>query len=166
MKTLKIDYKNGNTTTYKLIEDGGNLPIAYHQETSQDVINTLEYVRKNRIRIRLYLGDTKTGKSWNEENYVLGYVSLSKGTKALFPILVFNNNSFGGGSILSHCIVKIKASAEGRVFYTHAKYKNPNIEIVETDLKLPYTHNVLIDGELYGRCKSYNSALRLKTKMS
>ena len=35
MKTLTINYNKGNVITYKLMEDGQNLPIAYHEETSR-----------------------------------------------------------------------------------------------------------------------------------
>ena len=43
------------------MEDGQNLPIAYHEETPKEVINALEFARKNRIRVKLYFGDVKTG---------------------------------------------------------------------------------------------------------
>ena len=60
MKTLTINYNKGNVITYKLMEDGQNLPIAYHEETSKEAINALEFARKNRIRVKLYFGDVKT----------------------------------------------------------------------------------------------------------
>ena len=46
MKTLTINYNKGNAITYKLLEDGQNLPIAYHEETPKEVINALEFARK------------------------------------------------------------------------------------------------------------------------
>lgn len=165
MKTLTVDHRNGNKTVYQLIEDTGNLPIAYHEETNIEVIKALERARRNRTRVRIYLGDAKSGKSWNEENDVLGYIGLSKGYEARFPILVFNDRSFGGVSILDHCIVKIKASSGGQILYQHPNYKNPVIKITGSDLP-EYTHNVIIDGQLYGRCRSLKSASNLQRKMS
>ena len=42
MKTLTIDHKNGHFSKYQLIEDGRDLPIAYHEETPSELIEQLE----------------------------------------------------------------------------------------------------------------------------
>ena len=117
METLTIDHKNGHKSEYKLLLDQNNLPIAYHLETNDKVVNTLEYARKNNIRIVVDLGDTKTGESWNEEYAISGYVGLSRGTKARFPILVYNNRSSGGGGLLDHCIIGIYTSKGKKPLY-------------------------------------------------
>jgi hypothetical protein len=123
MKHLTINHSNGNSTTYQLIEDGGNLPIAYHAETPANIIEVMERARKNRTRIKLSYGDINTGKDWNEEFDVTGYIGLSKGYEARFPILVHNARSMGGGSILDHCIVKIKESKGKIVLFQAANYQ-------------------------------------------
>jgi len=47
METLTINYNKGNVITYKLMEDGQNLPIAYHVETSKEVIHALALCYQN-----------------------------------------------------------------------------------------------------------------------
>lgn len=129
MKTLSIDHNNGNSTKYQLIEDGNNLPIAYHIETSKEVIEVLENARKGRIRIKLALGDTKTGKDWGEVHDISGRIGLSKGSDARYPILVYNSRSYGGGAILDHCIVKVQVANGGKVLYQAKNYTPPVISI-------------------------------------
>ena len=45
--TLTINYNKGNVITYKLMEDGQNLPIAYHVETLKEVIHALALCYQN-----------------------------------------------------------------------------------------------------------------------
>lgn len=117
MNTLTINHDNGHSSVYQLIIDGNNLPIAYKRETQQPVIDVLERCRKNRTRIIVDYGDTKTGRSWNEEFNTKGYVGLSRGFQARFPILVYNSRSLGGGSLLDDCIIKITETKTGKVLY-------------------------------------------------
>jgi len=163
MKTLTIDHKNGHKSEYQLINDSGDLPIAYHKGTKQEIVNILERARENRDRIKIFLGDTKTGRNWNEEHDTTGYIGLSRGHKALFPILVNNTRSMGGSSLMDHCIVKIKIG--GYVKYQHPNFKESVFELVTSDLT-GYSHNVNIDGQLYSRHKTKRSAKMLISKMS
>jgi hypothetical protein len=165
MNKLTIKHGNGNETRYQLINDGQNLPIAYHEQTGEELIKVLEMVRKNRIRVKIYLGDIKTGKDWCEEHDTIGYIGLSKGTQARYPILIYNERSYGGGALLDHCIVKIKESKGGKILYQAKNYKQPEIEIVNSDLT-EYSHNTIVNGILYGRHKTYKSATNLKAKLS
>jgi len=93
----------------------------YHDETPQEVKDILERYRNSDMRIRLFLGDGKTGEDWNEENDVQGYIGRSMGTKPI-PILLPNKNSIAGGHILDHCIVKITLNKH--TLYQHPKYHN------------------------------------------
>jgi hypothetical protein len=165
MNKLTIDFKNGNSTTYQLIEDKGNLPIAYNEKTNKQVIDALEYCRKNKIRIKLNLGDTETGKSWNEENCTTGRVGLSKGSEARFPILVHNERSFGGSSILDNRILQIKESNGKRIFYTAKNFIPSTFEIKESKQN-GFTHSVYVNGELYSNHKTERAAKLLIKKLS
>lgn len=100
MNTLTIEHGNGNLTTYQLIQDGNNLPIAYHVETSAKVIEVMERARKNKERVKIHFGDVTTGKDWNEENDTIGIIGLSRGKNARFPILLHNARSNGGAQNL------------------------------------------------------------------
>jgi hypothetical protein len=160
METKEVDYKNGHVIKYKII-DG----TAYHMETPDEVVNVLERARRNKTRIKIHLGDVLTGRDWNEEHDVIGYVSRSFGGEIRIPILVYNQRSHGGGGLLDHCIVKIVESKGGKVLYQRHEYKTPVIEVVENPdpEKYPeYTHCTIIDGSLYGRHRTQRSAENLK----
>ena len=80
---------------------------SYDANTSPIVINALEHARTNNIRVIIDYGDIKTGKSWNEIHDISGYVGRSSGQNKI-PLLIYNKRSFGGGSILTNCILSIK----------------------------------------------------------
>lgn len=79
------------------------------------------YARRDRDegRIRIWYGDTDTGRAWQEEYDVLGYVGRSMGTQKV-PLLIFSRRSIGGGAILTKNIVRIDW-----VKGSHALYKHP-----------------------------------------
>lgn len=79
----------------------------YKKTTNDDVIRMLEHARNNHIRITLDYGDAKTGRSWGEQYDITGYVGRSTGSIKI-PLLIYNNRSMGGGSILDDCIISIK----------------------------------------------------------
>jgi hypothetical protein len=162
MTQLTINHSNGNSTVYNLFNKEKQLPIAYHADTNISVVNALESARVNRQRIRIYLGDTTTGKCWNEEHDIAGYVGLSKGKDAYFPILVHNERSFGGGSLLDNCIIKIKESKGKRVLFQSNNFQQPQIDIKEGC----GGYQLFIDGELYSNHQTLKSAEILKKKLS
>ena len=93
---------------------------SYNSDTDPEVIRVLENCRINRTRIILDYGDTKTGVSWGEEHDITGYVGRSTGPTKI-PLVIWNSRSYGGGSLLSHCVVGIK-TARGKVpLYTWGK---------------------------------------------
>jgi len=165
MKTLTIDHKNGNSTTYQLIENGHDLPIAYHAETSPLVVAALERARKANWRVKIYLGDTKTGVDWLEENDTTGYIGLSKGYQAMFPILVSNKRSMGGGRILDHCILKIRQSKGDYVMYQASNYQNPQVSI-RISKEDGYAFETFVNDELYGRHKTLRQAKLCKSRIA
>lgn len=165
--TLTIDHKNGHFSKYQLIEDGRDLPIAYHEETPAQLIEELERARTARRRIKIYLGDPKTGKSWNEEHDITGTIGLSRGHQARYPLLIATSRSTGGGTLMDDRILKLKV--EGRTVYTHPNFKQSNFEIKparEQENILGYTHSLFIDGSLHSNHKSERSAKLLLTKLS
>ncbi len=100
----------------------------YHEETPDEVIRVLESARQNRTRLHISLGDTASGRDFLEEFETHGYVGRSMGPMKV-PLLVSNTRSLGGGSILAHCIVRIRESAGGRVLYQHPGYHHGRLEI-------------------------------------
>ena len=164
MKTLEINHNNGHTSSYKLIEDGNNLPIAYKLKTSDNLVQVLERIRINKIRVKLNLGNTETGVSWNEENDITGRIGLSRGTQARFPILVYNSRSFGGGALMDDCILKITNTTTGAVMYQANNFKESIFEIKESTQN-GYTHSLYINGDLYSNHKNEKSVKKLINKL-
>jgi hypothetical protein len=137
---------------------------SYDERTNEKVIAVLESARINRTRVRVYYGNTETGVCFNDEYDILGYIGRSTGTSKI-PLLIYNNNSYGGGGLLDHCILKVKESKGGRVLYQAANFKPSTFEIVPSDLP-DYSHNVNIDGKLYSRHTSLKKAAALVKKLS
>jgi hypothetical protein len=164
MKTLTIKHDNGNKSVYKLIPDGNDLPIAYQKSTPDGVIQAIEEARRSRQRVKLYLGDIKTGQCWNESYDTTGTIGLSRGKDARYPLLINNTRSHGGGQISTHCIVKM--TSNGRTIYQSPKFKQSNFEVRPCNGLPGYTHSLFVDGELYSNHKTERSANLLKNKLS
>lgn len=127
-------------------------------------------------RVRIFLGDPDTGKDWNEENDVTGYIGRSNGPKPVL-ILLPNARSLGGGSISTAHIVKLIEIGTGLVLWQNPKYHSDFFEAESTT-----NANVTAQGynaevyrkdptgkkpaEVYARCKSYRQAHRLAAFMN
>jgi hypothetical protein len=103
--------------------NGRAIELAKATAENKPLLNALSTAYSNRrsIRVRLWYGDTQTGRSWNDEHDVMGYVSTSTGSKAIF-ILVHNRNSSGGGGILDNCIVRIDSITDKKILYKHPNF--------------------------------------------
>lgn len=146
--------------TYKVSESG----TYYNIETPDKVIECIEKCWYRGTRIRLFLGDIKTGKNWNELYDVTGTIGRSTGKH--IPILLNNIRSNGGGAILTHCILAIKETGKnGRYLYRAENFITPVAEIVESDLKNDgYTHNVNVNGQFETRHKTFAAAQRMANR--
>lgn len=119
---------NGNKIEYRVI-DGTCYAIGTvladgtrdTGTTSPEVAGVLERCRREGNRIRLWYGDTTTGVSWYDEWDVMGRVARSCGTISI-PILIANRRSYGGGAILTRCIVRIDDIATHRTLYVHPHF--------------------------------------------
>lgn len=140
-------------TQYKIVKGK-----SYFEGTPDYVCNMLDWAARFRIRIKLHYGDPDTGRDWNEENFVAGYVGYTG--KVRIPILIHNTRSIGGGAILTDKIVKLVESSTGRLLYQHPDYHQPLVEVRES--KEPgYSHSVYIEGNLYSNHKKEAQANRL-----
>jgi len=128
----------------------------YHKDTPEKIINILESSRSWGERIRLFYGDTKTGKCWNEENDVVGTIGRSTG-QIKVPLLIAKTTSTGGGAILDHCIIKIINN--GSILYQHPNFDNGIWSISKSDLP-EYKENALCNGKIYARFKKEGQAQR------
>jgi len=105
-------------------------------------------------RIRLFYGNTKTGKCWMDEYDTMGYVGRSSGSIKI-PLLINNARSYGGGGILDSCIIKI--TKNHKVLYQHPKFYMPVIKAKNKQ--------VFYDDKVYANCNTENQAIRLSAFM-
>ena len=151
--------------TYKLING-----TSFDERTPDEVIRVLESARQNRSRLHISLGDTASGRDWLEEFETHGYVGRSLGPMKV-PLLVANRRSLGGGSILEHCIVRIRESAGGRVLWQHPDYHHGRLEIRQKAEPVTLrdgrtlTVDVLRDGENHASFESIEKARRWVHKL-
>jgi hypothetical protein len=94
----------------------------FHNDTNEKVKSALQLARSGDLRVRIWYGDTVTGRAWLEEHDVLGYIGVSTG-KIKAPLLIPRQNSMGGGALLDHCIVRIMTTS-GRTLYKHPNFES------------------------------------------
>lgn len=140
----------------------------YDDRTPEAAARVLESARlSNRgTRVRVFLGDTATGKDWGEENDVTGYVGRSTGSVKI-PLLIHSSRSLGGPGILDHCIVRIDVKEKGRkprTAYRHPLYRPARY--VASGVGNVYRDDNGDGGTLYARCKDASSAARLAAFMN
>jgi len=102
---------------YKKLPNGTH----YTENTNDDMIKLLEDIRENATRCRFHWGDTETGRDWGDDCDVKGRIGRSTGSIKI-PLLVYNSRSFGGGALLTDCIVKIVTTKGGKELYKHPTY--------------------------------------------
>lgn len=100
--------------------------VYYHHDTPSAVVIALENARLLGKRIRLWLGDSETGKSWMDDYDVTGWVGNSMGPIKI-PLLIHSSRSHGGGAISDHSIVRLMV--DGREVYRHPKFNQPAFTI-------------------------------------
>ena len=127
----------------------------FHLNTPVEVRRILERYRKSGNPIRIFYGDTETGRDWLEENDVVGIVARSCGIFKV-PLLLASGEAWGNG-ILDHCIVRLMDTGSRRVLWTHPKYQAPVMQIA-AERQGSYTHAVFVSDELHARFPSYAKA--------
>ena len=141
----------------------------YDPNTPRDLVGILESARLCRTRIRLFYGDRDTGRDWNEENDIEGYLGRTMGPIHC-PMLLKTTASSGGGIILSACVVRVVTTAGKQVLWQHPKYHSLPFTISDIPSTDPATARwpieVLRAGEVHARFKSRQEAERFVRKMS
>lgn len=120
-----------------------------HPEIDDKLKLQLEFLYRAHIRVRIYYGDTVSGRDWNEEWMNFGYICRSTGTEKI-PILVCNSRSIGGPAVLTNCIVKLAYASGGQVVWAHPKYFcNPHM--IQPSAEPGYAEEVIRDNEVVAR---------------
>lgn len=127
----------------------------YKDATPKAVIDALERARASGERVRLFYGDTETGRSWNEENDVSGHIGRSMGPVKV-PLLVAPR-AHGGPALLDHCIVAI-LGASGWL------YRHPRLDLgvwqVEPGDMPEYPETVRCNGDIHARFRKAGQGAR------
>lgn len=150
---MDIQVKEFNGRRYKIYND-----TWYCLDTPDRVIQILDCAMKNHERIRVFYGDTETGRDWMEIYDTIGYVSRSYGNVKI-PLLIKNSRSIGGTGILDDSIVKI--TIDKVIVYQQSNYRLPNMEIREASDNLKtigYNYSTFEDGKNDFNCKTMKQA--------
>lgn len=149
----------------------------FEKGTPEALKPILEDLRKGqrgiKARVRVFYGDQDTGHDWSEENETMGYVGRSTGTKPIL-LLVHNARSLGGGSLLTHRIVKMINTGTGAVLWEHPKYHHDVFYGAEGSKEPGYAAVVYRQemaspapvATLYANCKTLAEANRLADFMN
>ena len=130
----------------------------YNRRTSERIKSVIENALLNRFRVRIWYGDAKTGKAWNEEHDVVGRIGRSTGRQPV-PILLCTSRSAGGGAILDCCIIRIDHIANHYSLYRHKKF-DAGIWTVEPSDLPEYAKNAVCNGGVHARFKNVGQAKR------
>jgi hypothetical protein len=126
--------------------------------TPEQVRKVLEDARHRQNRIRLHYGDRNAGRSWLEENDVIGTIGRSMGPLKA-PLLIENARSTGGPAILTAWLVRIQDVATRQDLYRHVSYHLPELEIRPCSIG-NLKAEVTADGEVQARFPSADKASR------
>lgn len=140
----------------RLLDSRGQLSSMYYSpDTDPQVVTVLEDKLHTNTRLRIWIGDTDrpdfkevqgrdpdAGHTWDDEFEVVGTVGRSMGPKKI-PLLIYNSRSYGGGAILTDCIVRIMTTS-GYELYRHPNYHNDfDTAEVKTSTLEGYSHAVV-----------------------
>lgn len=139
------------STLLSMYRQLGDKETWYDARTPKEVRRVLERYRSNSGLVRVFTGDSITGRDFMEENDTIGRIGRSPGPM-MVPLLI-EDGEYGGGALLTHCIVRIVDIATGIDVYRHPAYHQPQMRLVDApgyDRAEGFTHNVeeqLADGE-------------------
>ncbi len=95
--------------------------------TDGKAAKVLESCRTGERKIRLILGDTRSGEPWLEEHDVVGRIGRSTGPLKV-PLLI-EPGEHGGCAILCACLLAIVDWQSGDFLYRHATYREADLSI-------------------------------------
>lgn len=130
---------------FGLYSKADDITTWYDGRTPAAVQVALENLRKSRHRARVFYGDVETGRSWLDENDVVGRLSRSSGPMKV-PLLMVD--ALGGTALLTHCIVRLIDVTTGQEVYRHPAFHLPKLELGEAasyDKPLGFTHAVKVE---------------------
>lgn len=146
IRDKRIKLSNGNTQYFRVF-DGMAFETAlvlkdgtledYTKTVNDKLINILLRAYKYKFRIRIWYGDTETGRAWNEEYDIMGTVGRTTGDIKI-PILVYNKKSWGGSALLMGSIIRIDDIEEHRTLWKVPNFHVEKMEVVYKNGDYPF----------------------------
>lgn len=129
----------------------------FEDDTPLAVRDILERCRLARTPVRIYLGDTQTGRDWMEEWDTVGRIGRSCGAIKI-PLMIVGDED-GGGALLSSSIVRIQHARIKKDLWVHPAYHQPAMTLVDSTVQ-GFAKEVMVEGKVHARFKKEASALR------
>lgn len=135
-----IESENGTLPQYnyylELIQEFSARPdlnqgMWIEDPTDPKVVEIIRQYHSSRKRLRIFYGDSKTGRDWMSEYNVIGTVGRSTGTMKI-PLLIASTRSYGGGAISTSSIVRLMDVKNKSELWSHPFYHQPAIETCES----------------------------------
>lgn len=125
------------------------------------VIQQLERARATKRRVRIFYGDTNTGRDYLEYQETVGYVVRPLGTQVLH--LRRRRDSDVGGEILTNQIVRLMMKPPGKnspfeEVYRHPAYHVPSLQVVSARSAV-FNSAVSVSEDAYAVCVNGRLAL-------
>lgn len=129
----------------------------FDPDTPVAVQRVLEAYRKSGQKIRVFLGDAKTGRDWHDEHDVVGTIGRSMGPLKV-PLLI-SGNDCGGPALLTACIVRLMDAKTKQELYRHPTYQAGTFSILPSDFP-GYSHEVQVNEQRVARFRTLAAAQR------
>ena len=127
-------YTKHNGTSYEIaIKLADGTIEEYSHIVDKHLVDIISNCISHRNRVRIWYGNIKTGETWLEEYDVTGVIGRSMGDRFKIPILVNNARSYGGGAILTNCIVRIDDIKTKAVLWKVDNFHTPDFNIRQLD---------------------------------
>jgi hypothetical protein len=94
---------------------------SFNEKTPTEIRNILTALNYSRRRVRIWYGDTVTGRAWNEEHDIRGTIGSSTGEQKI-PLIIATTRSMGGPALLDHCIIRIDDVNQRQTLYKHSNF--------------------------------------------
>lgn len=104
-------------TGVRFVQTPSPAGLWFKSETPAEVRRIIDHAYRTGLRVRLFHGDTETGRAWPEEWHTIGTISRSTG-QVKDPLLIERRNSSGGMALLDSVIVGIQ-TGPGEWAYRH-----------------------------------------------
>lgn len=127
---------NGNTIYYRIYEgtyykvgikrkDGA---VEEYTQVNDALMNTLKRYEHKEWRVRIWYGDRKTGKAWNEEYDVTGRIGRSCGDIKL-PLLIHDSRCYGGPALYVGSIIRIDDIEDKKTLWKVSNFHVPEMTV-------------------------------------